>query len=92
LRITGAELILSQLKEVVKMLAMPRLSVEKGIHMRQELFPLANAFGKGESSRGMTSPSRKPLYLMWTFQVSYFAEMLHLLLGKRRTWGWRERE
>lgn len=33
LRITGAGLILSQLKEVVKMLAMPRLSVGKGIHM-----------------------------------------------------------
>lgn len=92
LRITEAGLILSQLKEGVKRLAMPRLSVGRGIHMWQELFPLANAFGKGEGGRGMTSPSRKPPYLMWTLQVSCFPEMLHLLLGKKRRWGWRERE
>lgn len=60
--------------------------------MWQELFPLANVFGKGEGGRGMTSLSRKPLHLMWTLQVSCFLETFHLLLRKKRRWGRRERE
>lgn len=43
LRISEAGLILSQLKEVLKRLAMPRLSTGRGIHMGQELFRLAEA-------------------------------------------------
>lgn len=56
LRISESGLILSQLKEVVNRLAVPRLSTGRGIHRWQELFHLAKVKEAEEWAGPVESP------------------------------------